>query len=490
MAFGLSPKYSYNFPLDNLNQEQFLVIALEAAKKLNWNIGYKSETGFIAYTPMSMRSWSEEVKLIIENGVANIKSECTGNQIADWGKNKANVESFLSVITEIKLNSSPEALTEEYDILKPQLTSAADDLLTQPPPTTKEKVTTIFSIFKPTTNYFITPILIDLNILIFFLMVLSGANILLPDTESLMKWGANFAPVTLDGEWWRLITNFFLHIGILHLLLNCYALLYIGLLLEPHLGTTRFVAAYLLSGIAASVASLWWNDLTISAGASGAIFGLYGVFLALLTTHLIDKAARKALLASIIVFVGYNILAGLKTNSGVDNAAHIGGLLSGVLIGYTFIPSLKNPGIATLKYTPIAVLAVVILSTSSILYKNIPNEVGTYDAKMKEFFVMERMALRLYSLPKNTPTENVLAEIKDRGLYYWNENVQLLTELNKLKLPDVLHIRNEKLLRYCNLRIKSYQILYKAIEEDSDRYNDSIDLYNSQIETLINELSR
>jgi len=103
--------------------------------------------------------------------------------------------------------------------------------------------------------------------------------------------------------------------------MNMYALLYISLLLEPHLGRTRFLTVYLLTGLTASLASLWWHNLTISAGASGAIFGMYGVFLSMHTTNLIEKSARKALLTSIAVFVGYNILNGLKPNSGIDNAA-------------------------------------------------------------------------------------------------------------------------------------------------------------------------
>jgi rhomboid protease GluP len=172
-------------------------------------------------------------------------------------------------------------------------------------------------------------------------MLISGVHILLPENQDLLNWGANFRPMTLEGQWWRLFTACFLHIGILHLLLNMYALLYVGLLLEPYLGKTRFLAAYLISGIAASMTSLWWHDFTISAGASGAIFGMYGVFLALLTTNLLDKSVKKALLTSIAVFVGYNILNGLQPNSGIDNAAHIGGLISGLIIGYAFVPSLR-----------------------------------------------------------------------------------------------------------------------------------------------------
>jgi rhomboid protease GluP len=488
MAFGLSPKHIEDLPLDNLTTEQFLVLAIEAAKKLDWNVGYTSETGFIAFTKFSMSSWSEEVKVKIDDNKANLKSECTGNQIADWGKNKKNIENLISTFNELRNSFTPEELAQKYEEIKPNLVSKEQDVLSQAPPTTKENITGFFAIFKPAQGYFITPILINLNIAIFVLMIVSGVNFMHPDNESLLKWGANFRPITLEGESWRLITNCFLHIGIFHLLMNMYALLYIGLLLEPHLGKARFTAAYLLTGITASIASLWWHDLTISAGASGAIFGMYGVFLAMLTTNLIEKSARKALLTSIAVFVGYNILNGLKPNSGIDNAAHIGGLLGGLVIGYALIPSLKKTNENKLKYTTIGLLTVLILVSSFVVYKNLPNDIGTYDAKIKEFVSMEAMALEVYNLPENTPNDKILYGIKDRGIYYWNENIKLLDSFKDLDLPFEIRTKNKLLKEYCELRIKSYELLYKAISEDTDQYKRQIEDYNQKIEAKINEL--
>jgi rhomboid protease GluP len=265
-----------------------------------------------------------------------------------------------------------------------------------------------------------------------------------------------------------------------------YALLYIGLLLEPYLGKVRFITAYLLTGIIASIASLWWHDLTISAGASGAIFGMYGVFLAMLTTNLIEKSARRALLTSIVVFVGYNLLNGMK--GGIDNAAHIGGLVGGLVIGYAYVPSLKKPGAPNLKYSTIGALTLLTILISSIVYNKIPNDIGKYDKKMRSFVSMEAMALELYSLPQDTPNEKILSEIKDKGIYYWNENIKLLNDVEKLNLPDELHNKNKKLLHYCDLRIKSYGLLYKAVEQNTDIYKDSIEFYNKEIEATIEEL--
>jgi rhomboid protease GluP len=488
MAFGFSPKFILDLSLDNLTVEQFLVLTIEAAKKLDWNVGYTSENGFIAYTKFSMSSWSEEVKVKIESNNANLKSECTGNQMVDWGKNKKNIENLIATYNVLKSSFTSEELARKYEELKPNLISKEQDVLSQPPPTTKEKITSVFAIFKPTQGYFITPIIINLNIAIFILMVISGVNFMLPDNESLIKWGANFRPVTLEGEWWRLITNCFLHIGIFHLLMNMYALLYIGLLLEPHLGKTRFTTAYLLTGITASISSLWWHNLTISAGASGAIFGMYGVFLAMLSTNLIEKSARKALLISIAVFVGYNILNGLKPNSGIDNAAHIGGLIGGLVIGYTLIPSLKKPDEIKLEYATIGLLTVIILLSSFVVYKRIPNDIGNYDTKIKKFVSMEAMALEVYNLPQDTPNEKILYGLKDRGIYYWNENIKLIDSFKDLDLPLEITTKNRLLKEYCELRIKSYELLYKAISEDTEQYKEQIESYNKLIEEKIIEL--
>jgi rhomboid protease GluP len=489
MAFGFSPKHIQDYQLDNLDKKHFFVLAIEAAYKLDWNVSFVSETGFIAYTKFSWSSWSEEVTVKIDNDLANIKSECTGSQFMDWGKNKENVERLLSKMEEVKGVMTQEEIDMKFEELRQGYASKEDDILNKPPSTAKEKITGFFSILRPTQGYFITPILVNINLLIFIMMLISGIHILMPESQDLLNWGANFRPLTLEGQWWRLLTACFVHIGILHLLLNMYALLYIGILLEPYLGRSRFFAAYLITGIAASLASLWWHDFTISAGASGAIFGMYGVFLALLTTNLLDKSVKKALLTSILVFVGYNLLNGLKSTSGVDNAAHIGGLLSGLIIGYAFVPSLKHYENKKIKFLTVGTLSAALLISSFTVYKSLPNDIGQYEKAMKRFVAMESMALEVYNLPEGTPNEKILSEIKERGLYYWNENIKIIDSCKNLDLPLSIRTRNRKLEEYCDLRIKSYELVYKAIEEDTDKYEDEINEYNQKIEKLITELT-
>ena len=112
------------------------------------------------------------------------------------------------------------------------------------------------------------------------------------------------------------------------------------LFLEPLLGSLRLALIYLLTGLVGSVASLLWYEGIVSVGASGAVFGLYGVFLALLLTKVFPPAMKKAFLVSTVVFVGYNLLLGL--GGGIDNAAHIGGLVSGLVTGFCLYPFLKQ----------------------------------------------------------------------------------------------------------------------------------------------------
>jgi rhomboid protease GluP len=184
------------------------------------------------------------------------------------------------------------------------------------------------------SNLPVTLIIVGLNTLVFLIMVFAGLGFISFDGRDLLAWGANFRPKTVDGEWWRLLTNVFMHGGLMHLLMNMYGLFFVGIFLEPLLGRLKYASAYLICGIAASYASIWWHPATISIGASGAIFGLYGVLTALLTTNKVDVKNRKGMLLICLPFIAINLLVGLT--GGIDNAAHIGGLLCGLIIGYLF----------------------------------------------------------------------------------------------------------------------------------------------------------
>ena len=149
----------------------------------------------------------------------------------------------------------------------------------------------------------------------------------------------------------------------------------------------------------------------------------------------------------------------------------------------------------------IGILGVVILSISLLFYRKIaingiPREQGEvrlndaelYDKRIKSFVAMETMALEIYKLPRNTAKAKLLYEINDRGIYYWNENIKLLKELDQLNLPNNIHERDKLLIHYCSLRIKSYNFVYKMVNEDTEKYKDSITVYDKQIKAIIDGL--
>lgn len=189
-------------------------------------------------------------------------------------------------------------------------------------------------------GFVITPILIGINVLVFVLMVVSGVDVFRPTIGSLIQWGGNARSLSVGtGEWWRVITNNYVHIGVMHLLVNMVSLYIIGIQLEPMIGKSRFLAAYITTGIAGSMVSMLWNANALSAGASGAIFGMFGVFLALITTPLVEKSVRKATMSNIVSFLVVNLVIGLMP--GIDLVAHLGGLICGAVIGYLYYLVIK-----------------------------------------------------------------------------------------------------------------------------------------------------
>jgi rhomboid protease GluP len=486
MSFGLTPSFSQDINLDDFTPSHFLALCVRTAEAMDWDVRYISDNGLIAFTTKKVLKRKQEVNIRLYGDYANIRSESVGSEMMDWGRNKRNVQQFTDLLADNKTGMSPEQLEQTYEELKPRLPAPEEDILNKPPATTVEKWTGFFALFVPREGYYITPILVDLNVAVFILMVLSGANIMQPDAQHLISWGANSRYLTLDHQWWRIITNCFIHIGIVHLLFNMYALLYIGLLLEPQLGKARFATAYILTGIMASLTSLYWHPFTLSAGASGAIFGMYGVFLALLTTNLIDKMRRTALMASIGIFVGYNLLYGTK--SGVDNAAHIGGLISGILIGYLFYPGLKKPDNPRLFYPAIGLAVILVLATSIIALNKIPDTYVQYQHKMRSFARYEHRALAIYRMDMNSPKDSLLSAIRDSGMYNWNKSIQVLDEINEMGLPDLFKRRTDALIQYCNLRITSYNYLANKIAGTTGVGEDSVEIYTAQIRDLMDGL--
>lgn len=346
----------------------------------------------------------------------------------------------------------------------------------------RNKAWEFLAVFKPRPRYFITPLIIDLNIAVYLFLLCMGADPISPSSDVLLKWGANFAPLTFDGQWWRLFTCCFLHFGLLHIAMNMYAFYYIGLLLEPLLGKTRFLVAYILCGLLSSLASLWWNTLVVSAGASGAIFGMYGLFLALLTTNLIAKQYRQGLLNTMIIFVVFNLAFGAAGN--IDSAAHIGGLLAGLAIGYLYYPSIVTPRLTALKFATVALLTLCVGAGSVYAFQRMPRDGATYYSLMNKFDALDEKTSDATAKLSTLPQKEILAGLKNQARDY-QQGIALLQQTKTLNISQEDHQHAEKLIDYCNLKIQGAQLYYRAINENTDRYDAQVEAINQKLAALV-----
>lgn len=490
MYFTLSPASKENFYVNEFLPGHPIIIALEAAKRLKWEVENITKDGFSAYGKDSYQRKASEIVFNIFGDQAFIRSRSLRMSF-DIYKNFRNIRMFNDQFLDLKYDLKTDELIRRWEDFKNEFVEPAETesvKTAENADNSGNPKTGILSLFIPKTGYWITPMVVNINILLFIIQIISGVNIIAPEGESLLNWGGNLRALSFTGQLWRLLTNCFLHIGVFHLLMNMYALIYIGLLLEPLINSKRFGYAYLVSGILASVTSACWHENTISAGASGAIFGMYGVFVSLLMTNLIDKDLRRGQLTSMLIFIFYNLAYGLK--GGIDNAAHIGGLISGLIIGFTFYPLLKNP---EAKGRNILINISVVLGMSLLcgfFISKTNNPFGDYNKIIQNFSEYEEKALSIYRLPQSSADEKYLYEIEQNGLPNWIKCRDLIETSGKIEgIPDQLVKRNKLLLRYCDYRIKSYNIMRTSIREKTFAYQATIEQYNQKIELILKKLN-
>lgn len=181
----------------------------------------------------------------------------------------------------------------------------------------------IFSYKTPSITY----IIMGICVFLFIMMYIFGNGS--ESTSTLIKFGANYDLLTKSGEYYRLFTCMFLHIGIWHLLCNMYSLYIIGKEIENLYGKSKYLVIYVLSGLCGSILSLAFSHNTISAGASGAIFGLLGALLYF--GYYYRTYLGATIRSSIIPVIILNLIIGMLT-PGISNSAHIGGLVGGILV--------------------------------------------------------------------------------------------------------------------------------------------------------------
>lgn len=227
-----------------------------------------------------------------------------------------------------------------------------------------------------------TYLLVGINCAVFLLMVLRGSSLWMPTPEQLMYWGAdNAGNVLLGGQWWRIVTAMFVHVGIVHLATNMWCLWNLGLLAEPLMDWYGLIAVYILTGAAGNLLSTMYNwtfplhdgSVTIypaGAGASGAVFGIAGALIVLLKSKRlpIPEDELKKLRKSVIYFAAINLFIGISVGFGsgftgvrIDNSAHVGGFLCGLLFAAPMVPRIGSPRPEFKVRVRLAIAAVVLV---------------------------------------------------------------------------------------------------------------------------------
>ncbi len=498
ISWGYSPKIEKFIPLGEFPMDRYLIIARQAMENLGWSLSHISERGIIAYTPISLQSYSEEISVRIENNFAIIKSECVGIQMFfnDYGKNSLNLKKFFDEFDYVEFHLKDvwdESLAKFHEFVATQ----DPDYFEKAPLTAKNKIKNILYLFYPRRDFQITPILILLNTIYFFIYTFFARTILKLVMHSSITFrdfilnrgyytGANSRELVVDGQFWRLFTHQFVHISIFHLFFNMYALAYIGLMIENKLGAKKFLSIYLISGICGGVLSLVYHESGYMAGASGAIMGLFGAFLALLLSKAFEKNATKALLISTVaVLLLMLINGGLKQR--VDNASHIGGLISGFVFCYV----LYNEKLWRWRF-PMAIRYAVVgclaLGFSVLVIQFMPR------IQTKEFLALEKKYKQnwdtyhtIFTLPADMATGKKLTIVQERGIDLWKKNEALVKEMLALKLTKEQRYKAEFHAKVVRIESRIVLLLYKECAESTKYYRREIreltgDLNNLRIE--------
>jgi rhomboid protease GluP len=275
-----------------------------------------------------------------------------------------------------------------------------------------------------TPNLWVVPAIVAANVIVFAVMCTAGLSPFSPTGDQLVSWGANFGPRTLAGEPWRLFASLFLHYGAIHLLFNMAVLWNVGLLTERMFGPLQFVVLYLAAGLCGGVASLVVHPQVASAGASGAVFGVYGALGALLWRQrsAIPAPVLEQLKRTGLTFLGYNLVYGFILPN-VDVAAHVGGLLGGAAAGALLArPLVIGRPVALGRVALVAVLSLAGAASSQLLPRPADFEATFHDLEGAERRSVDEFNRLTGQLRATDPPDRQLAsDIRTKVIAPWHE---------------------------------------------------------------------
>lgn len=336
-------------------------------------------------------------------------------------------------------------------------------------------------------RYPITIALLVINTFVFWDMIYLRTESIQPVGSLLIMWGSNFGPYTTEGEWWRLVTSLFLHFGAIHLTINMLALATFGSRSERVYGSLNFILIYLGAGIFGALMSLCWNTDVNSAGASGSIFGLLGALLAVQfrRTDPITGSVLRHMSSSVLAYTASMLVSGFYA-AGIDNAAHLGGVSAGFLIGFALPTPLDEASSATpgkfTRYIFAAVLTIALIASGIAgAYERAIHQTGealfirtTFWLKKREHIVNTRFNEALHLAKLDNEKLRALADLLDTYVVpFWREAstrtlaVHLVPNSpNQQALSELQHLTEG--------RSEAYSLLMHGIRNDNqEEINDA-----------------
>ena len=320
------------FKLAENSPAHFIALANLTIENLGWEVSVYNEQRLTASINHSEYHSSYSVfTIVIKNNEVTLT--CIDDLIiAENSRNKVYLNKFLSHYEYTKqLISEKELKKMANKILDANVPIPILNLYKI------DSFKSFLKIFIPSRLFFVTTIILDINILIYVVMLASSGFFFKNfDQETLIAAGAYFKPAIISGEWWRLLTAIFLHSNFPHILMNMIMLFYIGAILEPAIGHIKFAIIYILTGFFANLISFYLTDYTLTVGASGAIFGLLGVFSGMLTNRKIAIELRKFIIINIVAITIMTTVNGFLKGS-VNYVAHFAGLFCGAVLTIIYL---------------------------------------------------------------------------------------------------------------------------------------------------------
>lgn len=321
-----------------------------------------------------------------------------------------------------------------------------------------------------TPRLFVTPLLIAANLAVFIWVSVMTHSLVNPDLAFMLQAGANYPPLTTTGEWWRILTAMFLHFGVVHLLFNMWILRDIGTFVERLVGNTGFAVGYVLSGFGGGVCSAIFLEATVSAGASGAVFGVYGMLLGFLIWHrgAIPKSELRAHRGNAIAFLLFNLVLGFSV-PWIDMAAHLGGFATGFVCGLILSRDLSVSRTRVLLRS--LTLAGIGLAACVAAVRELPERPPDLLMISEDLQRVESESVALYNssmdaLRTEQQTPEAAADLIRRRIA--GRLPGLMQALKRVPTPNPeAEQYRQALLEYLRLREEGWRLIAEAVETNS-----------------------